>query len=63
MQEQIIRSEVNNTGENRVVGSGGEKRYMRFQCARCNQCVSPGMFTAEGWQVYKQTELCPDCQK
>jgi hypothetical protein len=63
MQEQMMQSAVNNTGENRVIGSGGEKRYMRFICVCCNQCVSPGMFTAEGWEVYKKTELCPDCQK
>jgi hypothetical protein len=64
MQEQMmIPSTVNNTGEHRTAGSGGEKPYMRFICACCNQCVSPGMFTAEEWSVYKQTELCPDCQK
>ena len=64
MQEQtMIQPAANNTGENRVIGSGGEKPYMRFLCVRCNQCVSPGMFTAEEWAVYKQTELCPDCQK
>ena len=39
-----------------------EKPYMRFQCVRCGHCVSPGMFTADGWAVYKETELCPDCQ-
>ena len=39
------------------------KGFMRFQCASCNHCVSPGMFTTEGWAAYKQTGLCPDCQK
>jgi hypothetical protein len=64
MQEQRIMtpSRVSNAGERRIGDLPGEKPYMRFRCARCNHCVSPGMFSAEGWEVYKQTELCPDCQ-
>jgi len=51
------------TKEQQVALAPGERPYMRFRCVRCNHCVSPGMFTAKGWAVYKQTELCPDCQK
>ena len=65
MQEQrVMRRSRLSMVEERQLGSGaGERQYMRFRCVRCNHCVSPGMFTAEGWAIYKQTELCPDCQK
>ena len=65
MQEQriIARSKISSPGERRIGNLPGEKPYMRFRCISCNHCVSPGMFTAEGWAIYKQTELCPDCQK
>ena len=65
MQEQRVMTQrrTENITERRIGDLPGEKPYMRFRCVRCNQCVSPGMFTAEGWAVYKQTELCPDCQE
>lgn len=65
MQEQRITTptKINNSREHHIGDLPGEKPYMRFRCIRCNHCVSPGMFTAEGWAIYKQTELCPDCQK
>jgi hypothetical protein len=65
MQEQrMIRpSMMDRPGGHHVGRSRGEHSYLRFRCVRCNHCVSPGMFTAEGWTIYKDTELCPDCQK
>ena len=62
MQKEKTTDNDNTTQKHHVDGPGGEKHYMHFQCVRCGHCVSPGMFSTESWAVYKQTELCPDCQ-
>jgi len=65
MQEQRTTASltIGKSGKYRFGRSGSEKSYMRFRCVRCDQCVSPGMFSAEGWAIYKETELCPACQE
>ena len=62
-QTRMTQSTVKKAGENRINRSIAAKAYMSFQCVCCNHYVSPGMFTPEGWATYKQTRLCPDCQK
>lgn len=62
-QRIITSSTVNDARKSHAGGSSGERPYMRFQCVCCSHSISPGMFTARGWEIYKKTELCPYCQK
>ena len=62
-QRMMTSSAIRKAGRHRLGRSPGEKSYMRFRCVRCDHCVSPGMFTNEGWAIYKKTELCPECQE